>query len=823
MKTNCTTAGWLVVLAVSISSAYAQDTAFTYQGRLNDGGSPANGIYDLQFTVCDALTNGNVVGGPLTNSTTGVSNGLFTVTLDFGSGVFTGPSRWLDILVRTNGSDAFIELSPRQLLTPVPYALYAPSAGNAASVSGSVSASQISGTLAQAQLPGAVLTNDEKGVILTGSLTGSLIGNATTATSLVPGAFVTNASFWETTNLDTTAKPYIPNFEHALSGVFTTNGASGFVPVTTFGQDYDAPNLDGVVSTWSHVSDGMAMQNAGRFIGQSWDWWVASGGVSSRAMVLKGMAAKTVAGGGAFILETLAAAGSPGTHGAFNNEIYCSTNGMTAIGDLTDASDANQNRLKPPFWLTVYGDGSAWSGGSSVVPSFGIMNKPLVATPVPNAEENDGIYRYYTGTNGARQTYLMGSTPNNGSGLTSLNPANITAPPWATNTPAGIAAAGGNTNNASQLSSGSVPLSLLNRAVVTNGSPYLNYLPLVYNSFLFGSGNSTMSGSANTAVGVFALTNNTTGSANVAVGDAALQVNTTGDANVALSAGALQYNTRGSENTAIGLGAIDSNTTGNNNTAIGDNPLCSNTNGNNNTAIGEDVMTANTSGSDNTAVGMDSLYSSTGNNNIALGYQAGYNITAGSYNIDIGNLGLATDANIIRIGSCQTQTFIAGVITGDGSGLTNLNIRQLAGVVLTNNESGVTLSGTFSGDAAGLANLNPTNLSAGTATINISGNAVTATIAASVTGSIADAQLSANVALLNGTNAFTGMNYFAGVTTVTNASNIFNGTFTGSGTGLTNLSANAITGGLTVNLAVLVPGGGTNTLCFTNGVLTAIQ
>jgi hypothetical protein len=47
--------------------------------------------------------------------------------------------------------------------------------------------------------------------------------------------------------------------------------------------------------------------------------------------------------------------------------------------------------------------------------------------------------------------------------------------------------------------------------------------------------------------------------------------------------------------------------------------------------------------------------------------------------------------------------------------------------------------------------------------------------------------------------------------------------FTGNGAGLTNLPATAITGGLTINLAVLVPGGGTNTLCFTNGVLMAIQ
>ncbi len=157
----------------------AQGTAFSYQGRLNDNGSPANGIYDLQFTVCDALTNGNFVAGPITDSATGVSNGLFCVSLDFGNGVFTSPNRWLEVAARTNGATAFTTLAPRQALTAVPYAVYAAGAGSAAGVSGSVSASQISGTLALVQLPGAVLTNNEQGV----SLTGNLIGNATTATT----------------------------------------------------------------------------------------------------------------------------------------------------------------------------------------------------------------------------------------------------------------------------------------------------------------------------------------------------------------------------------------------------------------------------------------------------------------------------------------------------------------------------------------------------------------------------------------------------------------------------------------------------------------
>jgi len=39
------------------------------------------GIYDLRFAVYDAQANGNLDGGPLTNSITPVTNGLFTALL----------------------------------------------------------------------------------------------------------------------------------------------------------------------------------------------------------------------------------------------------------------------------------------------------------------------------------------------------------------------------------------------------------------------------------------------------------------------------------------------------------------------------------------------------------------------------------------------------------------------------------------------------------------------------------------------------------------------------------------------------------------------
>jgi hypothetical protein len=109
----------------------AQGTAFTYQGRLNDGAGPATGVYDLRFAIYDALTGGSAVSTVLTNPAIAVSNGLFIVTLDFGPGVFTGPERWLGIGVRTNGSpDDFMPLVPRQPITATPYAIFSSTSGS---------------------------------------------------------------------------------------------------------------------------------------------------------------------------------------------------------------------------------------------------------------------------------------------------------------------------------------------------------------------------------------------------------------------------------------------------------------------------------------------------------------------------------------------------------------------------------------------------------------------------------------------------------------------------------------------------------------------
>lgn len=119
----------LVVLASGVA-AFAQQalgTAFTYQGRLDQSGSPVNSTADFQFSLFDAATAGNLLAGPLSVLNVTVTNGLFTASIDFGAAAFNGQARWLSIAVRSPaGGGSFTTLTTRQKLTAAPYALKVP-------------------------------------------------------------------------------------------------------------------------------------------------------------------------------------------------------------------------------------------------------------------------------------------------------------------------------------------------------------------------------------------------------------------------------------------------------------------------------------------------------------------------------------------------------------------------------------------------------------------------------------------------------------------------------------------------------------------------
>src|SRR5438093_1227988 len=119
-----------LTLSAGVLAAAPLGTAFTYQGRLIDAGNPANGGYDLTFALFSINSGPGQIGFTITNQDVAVSNGLFTVSVDFGANALVGEARWLEIGVRPGASTgAFATLVPRQPLTPSPYALFAPTAG----------------------------------------------------------------------------------------------------------------------------------------------------------------------------------------------------------------------------------------------------------------------------------------------------------------------------------------------------------------------------------------------------------------------------------------------------------------------------------------------------------------------------------------------------------------------------------------------------------------------------------------------------------------------------------------------------------------------
>ena len=124
-----------LVLTVTLASADAMGSGFTYQGQLKSSAVPYTGYCDFEFTLYDAVAEGSQVGSTQALAGIPLQDGYFTVNLDFGPAVFNGEPRFLEIWVRCPaGEGTYQQLTPRQALTAVPYARFAQQAGSALSV-----------------------------------------------------------------------------------------------------------------------------------------------------------------------------------------------------------------------------------------------------------------------------------------------------------------------------------------------------------------------------------------------------------------------------------------------------------------------------------------------------------------------------------------------------------------------------------------------------------------------------------------------------------------------------------------------------------------
>jgi hypothetical protein len=484
------------------STVFAQGTAFTYEGRLFSSTNPASGTYNLTFTLFNTNTSGVPVAGPVTNNAVFVTNGLFTVLIDFGPGVFTGQTNWLQIGVETNLASPFTTLTPRQQLTPVPYAIYAENA------------------------PASQLTS---------------IGNNNGGS----GNFFVGPSGNSTTSGSANTANGVQALE--LNGSGTGNTANGYYALYSNTSGF-GNTANGDVALYSNTSGNYNTAN----------------GIQALEFNVSGTG-NTANGAQALFV---------------NMGSYNTANGYKAL--FYNSGGSNNIALGYQAGYNYTGNES----GNIDIGNLGVTGEA-------------NIIRIGSGQS---QTFIAGVIHGDGGGLTDLNASQL--------------ASIGNNNGGSG------------------------------NFFVGPSGNSTNSGSYNTANGYGAFVNNASGS----------------------------------YNTANGLEALFANSSGSYNTANGLQALLLNENGSFNTADGASALWKNENGS----------------NNIALGYQSGENIT-GSSNIDIGNPGFAGDNNTIRIGdpNVQTSTYIAGVINGNGGGLTNLNASQLTSIgnTILANSTDATISG----------------------------------------------------------------------------------------------------------------------------------
>jgi hypothetical protein len=224
----------LAAVVFSAISLRAQTAAFTYQGVLNNGSNAVTGDYDFRFRIYNA--GSAVVAGPVTNAPVSVTNGLFTVLLNFNTNVFDGSLRTLEIGVRAYGdTNAYTVLSPRQALTAVPYAIQALNASNAVALTAPLSATNLTGTIPNTLLSAevAILTNDVVFAknVTAASFTGSGSGLSnllvTNLIGTIPDARLsTNVAFQTNTDLHFAGNVAATNFSGGGHGLTNVPGRS---------------------------------------------------------------------------------------------------------------------------------------------------------------------------------------------------------------------------------------------------------------------------------------------------------------------------------------------------------------------------------------------------------------------------------------------------------------------------------------------------------------------------------------------------------------------------------------------------------------------
>ena len=468
-------------------------TAFTYQGRLNQQGQPANGSFDFQFELEDEA--GSSMASAIELHNVPVTEGLFTVQLDFGADAFTGDALWLDIGVKPSAQDGpFISLSPRQPLTPTPYAMFATKSGSDGDWNGAGSGSMYQTNLSDNVGIGTSAPNEQL------EITGNFRLPKTTATT---GIIMSDGN------------PLIHSFgvdnffAGRNAGNLTMTGFSGIDFNTGVGVNALASNTEGFSNT--ALGESALRSN--------------TKGISNTALGQTALLSNTTGGSNTAVGQNALRSNDKGS-------------GNTAVGHLA-------------LFFNVEGDFNTAVGGAALRLNKGDFNTAVGSNALAN--NTDGFDNTAVGRNALRSNDT--GIHNTAVGVDALG-ANVTG---FVNTAVGRSAlaltTGGTHNTAvgdralSANTLGSLNTAVGHEALRSNTEGTLNTAVGVE------ALSANITGFDNTAVGRDALLNNTEGFDNTALGKRTLLSNTTGDFNTALGRGADVSTGDLSNATAIGSSA----------------------------------------------------------------------------------------------------------------------------------------------------------------------------------------------------------------------------------------------------------------------------
>lgn len=295
-----------------------------------------------------------------------------------------------------------------------------------------------------------------------------------------------------------------------------------------------------------------------------------------------------------------------------------STNPFLTVFETRDPTTGDVNYPIQQRWFNTTKDAEWILIGFSVISEVKTAIWRLISNSSADTETLTGNTGGAVGVDGANNINVLGDT-------TTINIAGNPATHTLTVSTAGSIANIYKGDTGSATPSGGVINFIAN--VISGSSPNFQASGSTLDLFLsdtnsnlilgYHSGNGSISGGGNTILGVVSGAGLTTGMYNIAVGYAALNSVTTGSGNAAIGQGSLNL----------------------------------------------------TTGSGNLGFGFDSLNALiAGNNNIAVGNQAGTGYVASeSSNIVIGNPGIASESNVIRVGTQgagsgqQNKCFVAGI------------------------------------------------------------------------------------------------------------------------------------------------------------------